>query len=316
MKSKTITESKDIQNAIKWVRSWYDKRYQQKDTKGMPYLTDTEYALIQNRLDDIEVIVSKYPLLTLYQEVIEGRLHLRKSLPDGYALTETETKALMDFSKDMIGMYSPLLREPAIFLNPEELLNSNLHWTQNEGNTIHGSLAKSVVHEATHAATSGFLNIDQTISNITGQNNNGQSVDYYDLPVEIYARISELRFMINADPSHVFTIDEIKELRKKAEKDQKLYSKEIKAIGKKNISDLQQLPLNGKILDHQIFTRYTDEQIMHLLNDTACRMSKDLDEEHQWNLPEPEVSLVTYKPTKFANHRQINECKTQMRFKV
>ena len=39
-------------------------------------------------------------------------------------------------------------------------------------------------------------------------------------------------------------------------------------------------------------------------------------EEHQWNLPEPEVSLVTYKPTKFANHRQINECKTQMRFKV
>lgn len=310
------SQAKDIQRALDWVRSWYEGRYKRKDANGKPYLSGTEYALIQNRLDNLKVIISKYPLLTLYQDVLDSKLHFHKSLPADYELTEKEANALKELSKGMIGMYSPLLREPAVFLNPEELLDSNLHWVKNEGNTIHGSLAKAAVHEITHAATTGFTRQEDAVKHSIKSPSFQQSNEYYDLPVEVYARIAELRYNLNADPSHVFTIEEIRQFRNKAEKDHKQYTKDIKSVGKKKIQTLEQLPLDGKLLDHQLFSRYSDEEIMHLLNDTACRELQDLDREHQWNIMDERTMLTRIEVPKELVEPLPKRVAVHMRIKV
>ena len=64
--------------------------------------------------------------------------------------------------------------------------------------------------------------------------------DYYDNPHEIYARLNEFRFKNNLDPTYTFTLKDVRKLRK-----------------------------NTKIKDFELLNRYTDEFILHLLNDVA-----------------------------------------------
>lgn len=277
----TDNELAEIQKAIDWAKAWYAGRYKQTDANGMAYLTETEHQLIQDRLSNLKVFLAKYPFVELYQQVLSGNLHFRKALPEGYQLTDKEKQKLIAASKDLIGCYSPLLREPAIFINRDELLDSNLHWEKNESETIYGSLGKAVVHEATHAATSGMIRQDILINNSLDDLTRARTDNYFDQPAEIYARLNELRYSVNADPSHVFTLKEVQQLRKKAEEDMRSFQKEVKQIGKKNIKSLDQLPLRNRVFDHQLFIRYSDDEILRMLNNTAYRDPRELDLEHR-----------------------------------
>ena len=179
----------------------------------------------------------------------------------------SEVKKLKQASKDMVGFYSPSLKEPNVFLNPKELLDANLHWEQSRTGTVNGTLSKAAVHEITHAVTAGMRNelvVEGSLSQLTVRTRD----DYWDHPSEIYARIAELRYNLNVEPGHVFTEQEVSKIRARCEQDLKQYKKEVKEIGKKQFKSLDQLPLDGKVIDHQLFIRYSDKEIMHLLNDT------------------------------------------------
>lgn len=63
---------------------------------------------------------------------------------------------------------------------------------------------------------------------------------YYDAVDEIYARLMQLRFANNLDPTHTYTLDEVKAMRN-----------------------------DSKFKDYGIFNRYTDESILLLLNEVA-----------------------------------------------
>lgn len=270
----------DVLKAIDWVQQWYAERAKLMRPDGFPYLTENEAKLIQNRFSELKVILSEHPYLELYQEVLAGRLHLRGSLPESYQLTPSEVKKLKQASKDMVGFYSPSLKEPNVFLNPKELLDANLHWEQSRTGTVNGSLSKAAVHEITHAVTAGMRNelvVEGSLSQLTVRTRD----DYWDHPSEIYARIAELRYNLNVEPGHVFTEQEVSKIRARCEQDLKQYKKEVKEIGKKQFKSLDQLPLDGKVIDHQLFIRYSDKEIMHLLNDTALRDPRELDREHQ-----------------------------------
>ena len=82
------------------------------------------------------------------------------------------------------------------------------------------------------------------------------------------------------EPTHIFTLEEVKEFRAKLEHNLEDYRKEVTSVGRKNFKNEQQLPLQDKAFDHHIFSRYTDEQILHLLNDVVINERPDLDEEH------------------------------------
>lgn len=295
-------EMSAILKAIDWVQQWYTERSKLLRLDGFPYLTENEAQLIQNRFSELKVILSEHPYLELYQEVLAGRLHLRTSLPESYQLTPAEVKKLKQASKSMVGFYSPSLKEPNVFLNPTELLDANLHWEKSQSGTVNGSLSKAAVHEITHAVTAGMRNelvVEGSLSQLTVCTRD----DYWDHPSEIYARIAELRYNLNVEPGHVFTEQEVRKIRARCEQDLKQYKQEVKEIGKKQIKSLNQLPLDGKLIDHQLFIRYSDNEIMHLLNDTALRDSRELDREHQSgiNIDKPvlsqlEVSRLSVEP--------------------
>lgn len=261
-------ELDEVQEAIAWTSAWYAARYRLQKSDGYPYLTETEHQLIQDRLRNMRVVLSVAPFVDLYREVLAGNLHLRKPLKPGYELNDREVKRLRRASRDLVGFHSPVVKEPNVFINPLELLHANLRWEESRAETVYGRLSKAVVHELTHAVTSGMRQdrvVEQCLNPLTRQWNDGQ----FDNPNEIYARVMELRYSLRVEPGHLFTLKEVRALRARAEQDTKAYKQEVKGIGKVRIKSLRDLPVKGRILDHQLFIRYTDEEIMRLLNDLA-----------------------------------------------
>lgn len=264
----TANDIAESHKAIAWMSAWYEARSALKTPAGQPYLTEAEHRLIQDRLRQTRVIFSTEPFVDLYREVLAGNLHLRTPLRPDYVLDNREVKRLRRASRDLLGFYSPLLREPNVFINPKELLHANLHWEENRGETLYGSMGKAMVHELTHALTAGMrqdLVARQALSALTRQWDDGS----YDRPNEIYARIMELRYSAGADPGHLFTLKEVRALRARAEQDAKAFKQEVKGLGRSRVKTLRELPFKGRILDHHLFIRYSDEEILKLLNDLA-----------------------------------------------
>lgn len=71
---------------------------------------------------------------------------------------------------------------------------------------------------------------------------------YLDDPDEVYSRLMQIRYLNNLDPRHVYTLDEIKKMRK---------------------DGLLTLP------DSQGLERYSDKFIQHLFNDVAYNGNGD-----------------------------------------
>lgn len=258
----------EVQQAVSWTSAWYAARFRLKAPDGQPYLTEMEHRLIQDRLRAMRVVLSPEPFVELYRQVLAGNLHLRTALAPGYVLDDKEVKRLRRKAKDLVGFHAPLVKEPNVFINPDELLQANLRWEESRAGTVYGSLSKAVVHELTHALTAGMRQdrvVERCLDPLTRQWNDGQ----YDQPNEIYARIAELRYSLRVEPGHLFTLKEVRALRARAEQETKAYKQEIQGMGKGRIKSLFSLPVKGRLLDHQLFIRYSDEEILKLLNDLA-----------------------------------------------
>ena len=101
-----------------------------------------------------------------------------------------------------------------------------------------------------------------------------------DKPYEVYARINELRYDLGVKPDHVFTLEEIKAIRKELKKNLKDYKAEVKARGRNNFKSLEDFPFEGRPTDPRLFELYSDEEILDFLNGMACRDDKTLRMEH------------------------------------
>lgn len=128
-------------------------------------------------------------------------------------------------------------------------------------------------HEKTHGLTipSELYKIYTIINGKSVKKPDGWSVlrpeitpdAYYDNPDEIKSRLMEFRQYNQIDPLHVFTIEEIPELRKKAVHifDTNTETPEGNFIYRKRFPD--------EIIDFDILNRYNDETILKLLNEVA-----------------------------------------------
>lgn len=265
-------EANEVEKGIDWLQNWYATRKDMKSPDGRPFLTDAEYRNIEHTLKNLKV--------TLTNDI---KTNLRKQIQNGiikFKSSKAKYKAIMaaDQVDRSVGLSVLSSTEPHVFINPKELLYSNLHWEESKMGTISGPLSKAVIHEATHAATYSRRHesvVDQ-IANADKRNKD----PYFDMPSEIYACLNELRYAMGKEPTHIFTLEEVKEFRAKLEHNLEDYRKEVTSVGRKNFKNEQQLPLQDKAFDHHIFSRYTDEQILHLLNDVVINERPDLDEEH------------------------------------
>jgi hypothetical protein len=128
-------------------------------------------------------------------------------------------------------------------------------------------------HEKTHGLTipSELYKIYTILNGESAKKPDGWSVlrpeinpdAYYDNPDEIKSRLMEFRQYNQIDPLHVFTIEEIPELRKKAVHifDTSTETPEGNFIYRKRFPN--------EIIDFDILNRYNDEAILKLFNEVA-----------------------------------------------
>lgn len=257
-----------LKEGITRLKEWYVRRARLVRPDGTSYLTPNELRIVSDRLDSVSVLLSRYPYLTLYEGLKEGRFHLHRHLQANHPLSVCSDRELKRMSEHYFALTSLDIVEPVIIVNVSALWEANRHWASNPHGLVYGSLQQVAVHEATHAATSGQrqdLVVQSLLSGLTVT----LSDPYLDQPNEIYARVNELRYSLGVDPSHMFTLEEVKALRKRAKADLKAYKGELRAIGLRNIKHFSELPFEGKLIDPTLFLRYSDEEILGFLNWTA-----------------------------------------------
>lgn len=172
------------------------------------------------------------------------------------------------------------IEEPAIIINLKNY-NRDKDFT----------LDSLVLHEGTHALN--HYN-SETIARqaVNFKVNDGVKYDmmYYDSGEEVYARLMQMRYHLKLDPSKQFSVEDITKLRQeclkvkdakvdvardfRALEQGKSYSlEEMKAIIKKSREQHAEEDAN-RLMNwfnyKAIFERYSDEQIMNLLNETAA----------------------------------------------
>jgi hypothetical protein len=157
---------------------------------------------------------------------------------------EMAFEKIMDNLSGMMGGYDKHYNSIYIqdFLEPEEMENTILHELAHSLNYSSGSMS-NYNRPYTHNINAG-KEIPQLekIKKIVDQ----PSDNYYDNPTEIYSRLMEFRKKNKLNPLKTYTIDDIKDLR---ERTGNLFF--------------------DKAQDYNLFDRYTDDQILKLINDVA-----------------------------------------------
>lgn len=160
--------------------------------------------------------------------------------------------------------------------------------------------------------------------------------EYLDNPQEIYARLMQLRYSINADPNHKFTKEEIQNIKKEHLDHYTLTNRLKNSEGKGSFS-VSQFDKNGKIIQSEPFNpeykivpeestatphynkentynllnRYSDDFLLYLFNNVAQAPTKKKDTtlyaqlglkipkyQEPWNVLPDQMQLESFDPNK------------------
>ena len=292
-----------IQRGIAWLHNWYSERAKMIRSNGEPFMSAETRDKIGERLSNIKIFGGDQVVENIQEGIANGELH---PTPLGVESWKDDKylEDLREHTKDVdhMGATWQNIEEKPIYLNEEHIkANQKLGYTSKDKLIgVIGPIDELAVHEATHAA-----DIDPQNSDRVGYITDTDILSSYrNQPREIYARLNNLRYRLQVDPTKVFTVEEVAELRKKCEQDMRYFEQ------KRNdpTVDIQQLVKEpGRLYDDMLFDRFSDEQICRLLNDVAQqRPIEQLDELHQQN-QKPEVSPINYASVvKQQRHPQEN----------
>lgn len=294
----------EVYNGLFSLREWLEDRKK----SGKIIDNGQDYAQAIQNIDGIQVFVTEKGTSRYVEALEKGELHFRDSIIRTYGSKENALKALKAAmaargeSDGNIGFNArAVVKEPTVFINIA-------NYKKNKGHIELRPLSSLVLHEAAHAADLRFSeNMVSVIGN--KEVNPGVEYDAYkDSGMEIYARLMQMRKDLALDADKVFTLEDVAAMRRKCmekraayEKRQKekdnaatVLSEEVGALpgGAAVLSEkAESLPeeaaampeqmkprqdigeiydgLAPQDIDTMIFERYSDEQIMHLLNDVS-----------------------------------------------
>ena len=231
----------------------------------------------------------------------KGELHFRDSIIRDYGSKENALKALKAAmavrgeSDGNIGFNArAVVKEPTVFINIA-------NYKKNKGHIELRSLSSLVLHEAAHAAD---LRFSENMVSVIGNKevNSGVEYDAYrDSGMEIYARLMQMRKDLALDADKVFTLEDVAAMRQKCMEKRAAYEKQQKekdnaakvlpdgadalsgrmaAVLPEKAAMSEQMKIRQDIgeiydglapqdIDTMIFECYSDEQIMHFLNDVS-----------------------------------------------
>lgn len=286
------------------LREWLEDRKK----SGKIIDNGRDYAQAIQNIDGIQVFVTEKGTSRYVEALEKGELHFRDSIIRTYGSKENALKALKAAmaargeSDGNIGFNArAVVKEPTVFINIA-------NYKKNKGHIELRPLSSLVLHEAAHAADLRFSeNMVSVIGN--KEVNSGVEYDAYkDSGMEIYARLMQMRKDLALDADEVFTLEDVAAMRRKCMEKRAAYKKQQQEkdnAAKVLPSGADALPggatvLPGKAavlsgeapvlseqmklrqdigeiygglapqdIDTMIFERYSNEQIMHLLNDVS-----------------------------------------------
>lgn len=294
----------EVYNGLFSLREWLEDRKK----SGKIIDNGQDYAQAIQNIDGIQVFVTEKGTSRYVEALEKGELHFRDSIIRTYGSKENALKALKAAmaargeSDGNIGFNArAVVKEPTVFINIA-------NYKKNKGHIELRPLSSLVLHEAAHAADLRFSeNMVSVIGN--KEVNPGVEYDAYnDSGMEIYARLMQMRKDLALDADKVFTLEDVAAMRRKCmekraayEKRQKekdnaatvlsekaealpeeaaampeaatVLSEEAGAMPEqmKPRQDIGEIydGLAPQDIDTMIFECYSDEQIMHLLNDVS-----------------------------------------------
>ena len=269
--------TRELNEAKTFLKEWYQGRSGETGPDNIPYLTADELRYRLDNIDNAIVIQDENPPQRLLEMVGNDEVELRNPAMKQTFMLKLNELTVSNDQFAFIGLSSKYIKQPVIVISPQNLLEANIDFRRNEGKIIPGTLQSLLIHELGHIANPDELQLGR-VKEILKHHNGDLS--YRTDPREVYTRIMQLRKLVRADPTHKFTIAEIKEIRKRIREDQKAYSKELKEAKKQGIKGLKDLPLDDKLFDPMLFQEFSDKEIMELLNGTAMRSTRELHNEH------------------------------------
>lgn len=282
----------EVYDGLFSLREWLEDRKK----SGKIIDNGQDYAQAIQNIDGIQVFVTEKGTSRYVEALEKGELHFRDSIIRTYGSKENALKALKAAmaargeSDGNIGFNArAVVKEPTVFINIA-------NYKKNKGHLELRPLSSLVLHEAAHAAD---LRFSENMVSVIGNKevNPGVEYDAYkDSGMEIYARLMQMRKDLALDADKVFTLEDVAAMRRKCMEKRAAYEKRQKE--KDNAAKVlpdgaDALPGGAAVLsekaevlpeeaaampeqmksrqdiDTMIFERYSDEQIMHLLNDVS-----------------------------------------------
>ena len=219
--------TKDLNEAKTFLKERYQGRADETGPDNYPYMSEDELRYKLDKIDNAIVIQDDNPPQRLLEMVSQDQVRLvNPTMKQALMLKLNElTVSYDEFS--FFGLSSKYIKDPIIVISPQNLLEANIDYRRNEGKLIPGSLQSLLIHGWGHVANVDELQIFR-VQEILKHHNGAPS--YRNDPREVYARLLQLRKLMRADPTHKFTTQEIKEIRKRIREDQKAYSKGLSEI--------------------------------------------------------------------------------------
>lgn len=291
----------EVYDGLFSLREWLEERKK----SGKIIDNGQDYAQAIQNIDGMQVFVTEKGEARLVEALEKGELHLRDEVIRHFGSEEEslkEVKAAMAARRGSAIGFNPraFIKEPAVFINIA-------NYKKSKGSIEVRPLSSLVLHEAAHAADLRFSeNMVSAIGN--KEVNSGVKYSAYkDSGMEIYARLMQMRKDLALDADKVFTLEDVAAMRRKCMEKRAAYKKQRQE--KDNATEVlpdgtdvlpggaavlseksealpeeaamfEQMKLRlavGEIydglapqdIDTMMFERYSDEQIMHFLNDVS-----------------------------------------------
>lgn len=276
------------------------------------YATDPKYAKVLNSI----IASAKHGGVLKFQEggVQKGKEWLENWYKNRKSLIKQNIKQTTLFSfpitEDMA--LKPLknnLNSTAVWISPSDVPENawGVYYPLSKSIFLRNDNISTAIHEWTHsslpyAQEKVIKKYQDTFGDTIYDDKTIRPDEYLDDPSEIYSRLMQVRYSINADPNHKFTKEEIKDIKKKLVDHYTLTNKLKDKDGKVSFSTskfdqngniIQAEPFNPKYKiipeestatphykeesTYNLLNRYNDDFLLHLFNNVAQAPSKKKD---------------------------------------
>ena len=282
----------EVYDGLFSLREWLEDRKK----SGKIIDNGQDYAQAIQNIDGIQVFVTEKGTSRYVEALEKGELHFRDSIIRTYGSKENALKAL----KAAMAARGDNECITTLKTDGYHRLKKDME-KKNKGHIELRPLSSLVLHEAAHAAD---LRFSENMVSVIGNKevNPGIEYDAYkDSGMEIYARLMQMRKDLALDADKVFTLEGVAAMRRKCMEKRAAYEKRQKekdnaakvlpdgadalpggaaVLSEKAAAMPEQMKPRQDIgeiydglapqdIDTMIFERYSDEQIMHLLNDVS-----------------------------------------------